>query len=74
MLLPELFFGAIPSLSTHDISCNCNEVRLLLIDHVSDHLKGLVVSMALLLLSKVEIGKLHNLESVVGVHPQVDSV
>ena len=73
--LPESWRLPIPCLSTDDVASDCDKVWLFLANKTSDHVERVMVQIsAFLHLSKVEVGQLHDLESVVAVHTQVDSI
>lgn len=69
---PEVFGFLVPGLTTDDISSDGNEVWLLLVYQVLNHLQRLVVQVRARF-TEMEVSELHDLEMVVIVHFQVYS-
>jgi len=74
VLLPEVLLIAIPSLPADNVTSDRDKVRLLFANEGPDHLESLVVEGGLADFSEMHVGQLHDLEVVVLIHTQVQTI
>ena len=69
-----MWLQAVPGLSTYDVTCDGDEVRVFFGDERPDEVDGLVVAVRVANLAKVQVSELHDDKAVVFVHLQMHAV